>query len=150
MVYIKITGFQKRINALHKAKETFEAELKVTFILPFHLSLPLSPPRHHLSILFRQARQESSQLQQKEEEEKQRLAGVKVRRIESKKAVEGANLQRYKEFQEALSRHRTQRIQILQEQAGGFITTDNLLSKIEEALSKKVSYNSPLAQKSTN
>ena len=42
MVYIKITGFQKKIDGLHKAKETHEIQLKVLFFSSYLLLLLLS------------------------------------------------------------------------------------------------------------
>ena len=168
MVYIKITGFQKKIDGLHKAKETHEIQLKVLFFSSYLLFLLLSflprsslhqsdwllffNPRACVNLFnwtdFKQAQQENSELQKKEEEKVRRLETRKQRKLEAKQAVAESNLQRYKDFQGALSTHRQKRIQRLEAQSGEFITMENLMSRINATLAKTVSYNNPVTHKS--
>jgi len=94
-----------------------------------------------------QAQQENSELQKKEEEKVRRLETLKQRKLEAKQAVAQSNLQRYKDFQDALVAHRLKRIQRLEAQSGDFITMENLMSKINATLTKTVSYNNPVTHK---
>jgi len=79
------------------------------------------------------------------QEREKLLQENKARKVAAKKISGGATVERFQRVQEHLKQQRLDKISRLEELSQDFVTPENLDAKIEECLSKNVTYNQPVS-----